>query len=72
MIPNNVRSADLKGKQLRTTKDILNGAGIVIPKGTIVTVSKVSRGFTIKTEPCEHCGLYAIVRGVTRSEVELL
>lgn len=72
MLPTTIKSKDLIGKKVRTTTDIMNGAGILIPKGSTVNILRVSRGFTIQTEPCICCGLSAIVRGVTREEVELL
>lgn len=71
MIPSSVRSADLVGKYVVTDRVIMNGAGIVIPKGTKVKVSYVARGFAIETDKCPCCGMYTIVRGITRKDVNL-
>jgi hypothetical protein len=56
-------------KIVRLDKDISNGAGNGISKGTKVEVVSVGRGFTIKTEKCPHCGQFAYIRGVMRDEV---
>lgn len=71
MIPYNVKSRDLVGKFVITDRDIMNGAGIIIPKGTKVKVSYLARGFAIETQKCPCCGLRAIVRNVTRKDVNL-
>lgn len=72
MIPKNIKSKDMVGMNVRTTRTIRNGAGIVVPQGTVVKICSFGRAFTIKTEECPHCGLSACIRGVTRDEVELL
>ncbi len=72
MIPKNMRSKDMVGMNVRTTKTIRNGAGIVVPQGKIVKICSFGRAFTIKTEECSHCGLSAYISGVKRDEVELL
>ncbi len=72
MIPKNIRSRDMVGMDVRTTREIRNGAGIVVPKGKTVRIASFGRAFTIKTEECPHCGLSAYISGVTRDAVELL
>lgn len=72
MIPKNMKSKDMVGMNVRTTRAIRNGAGIVVPEGTNVKISSFGRCFTIKTEKCPCCGLYAYVSGITRDDVELL
>ena len=72
MIPKNIRCRDMVGKDVRTTKEIRNGAGIVVPRGKIVKIVSFGRTFAIKTEKCPHCGLSAYITGVTRDCVELL
>lgn len=58
--------------EVRTTRDLKNGAGICIPKGKVVKIVGFGRSFTIKTEKCLHCGLWAYISGITRADVELL
>lgn len=72
MIPKRMRSKDMVGMDVRTTRAIRNGAGIVVPKGKIVRIVGLGRAFTIKTEECPHCGLSAYIIGVTRDDVELI
>lgn len=72
MIPKGVRSKDMIGMEVRTTRAIGNGAGFCIPEGTIVKIVSLGKGFTVKTENCPHCGVSVEIRGVTRNEVELI
>ncbi len=72
MIPKNIKSKDMVGMNVRTTRDMKNGAGIVVQKGTTVKISGFGRCFTIKTEKCPCCGLSAYISGITRDDVELL
>ena len=72
MIPKNIRSRDMVGMEVRTTRSIKNGAGICIPKGKVVKIIGFGRDFTIKTERCPHCGLWAHISRITRADVELL
>lgn len=72
MISKSMRSKDMVGMDVRMTRAIKNGAGIVVPKGKIVRISSFGRAFTIKTEECPHCGLSAYISGVTRDDVEFI
>lgn len=72
MLPNNIKSRDMVGMHVKLCRNVMNGAGIVVPKGTVVEITSVARGFSIKTDPCPCCGLYARIRGITRAEVELV
>lgn len=72
MIPSNIRSADLVGHRVKTTQNIMNGAGFVLPAGSIVTIKYVGRSFCIETEKCPCCGVQLRIRNVTRAEVGLL
>lgn len=72
MIPNTLKSRDMVGMYVKTTRTLMNGAGIVIPKGTVVKIVDFGRVFSIQTSKCPHCGLSAYIRGVTRSQVELI
>lgn len=72
MIPKNMKSKDMVGMDVRTTKAIKNGAGIVVAKGKFVRIASFGRAFTFKTEECPHCWLSSYIIGVTRDEVELI
>ncbi len=72
MIPKSMKSKDMVGMEVRTTRAIRNGAGIVVPKGKVVMIDSFGRAFTIKTEECPHCRLSAYISGVTRDDVELI
>lgn len=72
MIPKNMRSKDMVGMEVRTTRTIMNGRGIVVPKGKVVKIVSLGRAFNIKTEQCPHCGLSALICGVVRDDVELM
>ncbi len=72
MIPKSFRSRDMVGMEVRTVREIKNGAGIVVPKGKTVKITGFGRAFTIKTGECPHCGLSAYISGITRADVELV
>ncbi len=72
MIPRNMKSRDMVGMEVRTAREIMNGAGIVVPKGTKVKIEGFGRAFAIETERCPYCSLSAYITGVTRDEVELI
>lgn len=72
MIPRNMKSRDMVGMEVRTAREIMNGAGIVVPKGTKVKIAGLGRAFNIETERCPYCSLSAYITGVTRDEVELI
>lgn len=73
MIPRGVRSRDIVGMKVKTTRTIKNGTGMIVPKGTVMKITASGkRGFNVTTEACPHCGLSAHIRGVTRDEVELV
>lgn len=72
MIPKNMKSSDMVGMEVRTSRELQNRAGICVPKGTAVRISGFGRCFSIKTEKCPHCGLSAYISGVTREDVELI
>lgn len=72
MIPRGVRSRDMVGMEVRTTRAIKNGEGICVPKGAVVKIADFGRCFSIRTEECSYCGLSAYIRGITRDDVELI
>lgn len=74
MISKHLKGNDLIGRKCRPTKPIRNGAGDGVTENTICTIVDVVRGhgFDIQTEPCACCGQYAYIRGVSRSELNLM
>lgn len=72
MIPRGVRSRDMVGMEVRTTREIRNGEGICVPRGAVVKIADFGRCFSIRTEACPSCGLSAYIRGITRDDVELI
>lgn len=74
MIPKHLKAAELIGRKCRPISAIRNGAGDGITEKTVCIIDDVVRGhgFDVKTTPCPHCGQYAYIRGVKRSELILL
>lgn len=73
MIPKKYTGEMLRGRKVRTLKDITNKGGCGISAGSIATIISVVRGkgLYIKTEKCPHCGQYSYITGVRREELEL-
>ena len=72
MLPSSVRSKDLVGQKVKTTQNIMNGAGYILPAGSIVTIKYIGRSFCIETDKCPCCGVQVRITNVTRTEVSLL
>lgn len=74
MIDKKLRRDWLIGKKCRVTRDLKNGGGQGLSKGAVCTIKDVVRGsgFTIQTDKCPHCGQYAYVTHVSRSDLELM
>lgn len=70
-IPNDVKVHDCIGCFATVDRDVQNGAGFVIPKGTRVRIISVSRAVNITTLPCPHCGISVYVRGVKKNSLTL-
>ena len=73
MIDKKINGKDLIGKKCRPVFPLRNGGGAGVSTETICEIVDVVRGhgFTIKTEKCKHCGMYAYISGVKRAEIEL-
>lgn len=72
MIPKKLKSRDMVGMKVKTTRTIRNRAGACVPVGTVVKIANFGRCFDISTEKCPHCGLSAYIGGITREDVELI
>lgn len=70
-IPANIRIKDCIGKYATTEREIQNGAGQVIPKGSTVKIVGTGRSLHIKTEPCRVCGQHCYVRDINKSSLTL-
>ncbi len=46
----------VKGKRARIEQDCYTGT-VKIPKGMIVTITHKHRGYSVQSEPCDHCGV---------------
>jgi hypothetical protein len=60
-----------KGKKVRTLIEMRNGL-MVIPEGTICTITRKYQGFNLTSEPCKSCGVQIRISRVHRRDVELI
>jgi hypothetical protein len=59
------------GKKVRTLIKMQNGF-MVIPEGSICTITRKYQGFNLTSEPCEHCGVRIRISRVHRRDVDLV
>ena len=71
-IPDNIKMRDCIGRYATLDRSVENGAGHGIAKGSKVKIISYSRSLTVRTDPCEHCGQFTKIRGVTKAELTLL
>lgn len=74
MISKSILAKDLRGKKALLERDIENGAGQGIAKGSIVMIvdSIQGSGVEIKTYRCKCCGQFATVRRLSRNDLTLV
>lgn len=72
MIPKRFNSIDLVGKKCRPVRDLLNHEGQGITVDTVCTIVSAHYGIKIKTDPCPHCGQYAVISRINRDDLELI
>lgn len=74
MINPKLKGADLIGRKCRPVRRIRNAGGEGITSATICTIKAVVRGhgITVETEPCPHCGQYARISRLARTDLELI
>lgn len=74
MIPKKYTREMLRRRKARVLVDIANKGGCGVSAGATVTIIDVVRGkgLYIKTEKCPHCGQYAYITGVARTELEFI
>lgn len=63
------RMTDWEGMRVRTVVNLASGAQS-IPVGTVAVIHTARSGITLKTEPCEHCGVAVFIRRVSPMDVE--
>ena len=71
-IPASIKIKDCVGKRATLDRDIMNGAGQCVPKGTVVQIVGTGRSLHIKTLPCPCCGQYAYIRDVGKHSLTLV
>lgn len=71
-IPATTRIKDCIGKYARLDREIENGAGQVLPKGSVVRIVGCGRSLHIKTDRCYHCGQQTYIRDINKNSMTLL
>lgn len=71
-ISQKIKLKECIGKYATTDRQIVNGAGQVIPKGSKVKIVGAAKGLSISTEPCCACGQHSYVRNIPKSALTLL
>lgn len=62
---------DWIGRQVRTRVELRNGL-VIIPVGTVCTVSDNHSGLRLRSEPCGSCGVRVVISKVPERDVVLL
>ncbi len=65
------RKMDWEGLKVKSLKPLKNGWAS-LPEGKIFTVSSWSRGLSMRSDPCECCGIRLSISRVSPNDVELL
>ncbi|SQC37005.1 Uncharacterised protein [Klebsiella pneumoniae] len=72
VVPHPKLKREYKGRLVRTTRVLKNGWG-VIPLGAVATVTHQSpKGSELTFEPCDCCGLKAIISHVSMDSIEFI
>ncbi|EKK2842880.1 hypothetical protein ACNVEU_004106 [Salmonella enterica subsp. enterica serovar Typhimurium] len=72
VVPNPKLKREYKGRLVRTTRVLKNGWGL-IPLGAVATVTHQSpKGSELTFEPCDCCGLKAIISHVSMDSIEFI
>jgi len=65
------RKMDWEGLKVKSLKPLKNGWAS-LPEGKIFTVGSWSRGLSMRSNPCECCGIRLSISRVSSNDVELL
>ncbi|EBQ4765837.1 hypothetical protein QFR45_004835, partial [Salmonella enterica] len=72
VVPHPKLKREYKGRLVRTTRVLKNGWGL-IPLGAVATVTHQSpKGSELTFEPCDCCGLKAIISHVSMDSIEFI
>lgn len=71
-IPATTRIKDCIGKYAKLDREIQNGAGQVLPKGSVVRIVGCGRSLHIKTDKCHVCGQQTFIRDINKTSMTLL
>lgn len=66
-----LRAWEVKGRKVRLIDEVANRL-IIIPVGTICTITDKHGGFSIEGPACPSCGVKVRITKVSASKVELL
>ena len=72
MISTKYKGYELVGKKAKPVRDIANGAGQGISKGSIVTIVDAHYNLTIQADKCPCCGQFTRISGVKRHDLEII
>lgn len=59
------------GQKVRLKREMKNGR-MVIPAGSICTITRKFGGFNLNNSPCEHCGVRIRITRVPYQDVDLI
>lgn len=59
------------GKKVRSTRPLSNGHA-KLPSGTVFTIERKFKGFSLRSEPCASCGVQIRITRVPERDVELI
>lgn len=65
------RKMDWEGLKVKSLKPLKNGWAS-LPEGKVFTVGSWSRGLSMRSDPCECCGVRLSISRVSPNDVELL
>lgn len=71
-IPKNIGMAECVGRYATLDREIMNGAGQIIPKGSTVKIVGTGRSLSIETQPCKICGQRCYIRNIKKSDMTLI
>lgn len=70
-IPSSMKMSDCVGKYATLDRNIQNGAGQCVAKGSRVRIVGVGRSLHIQTDVCKCCGQSCYIRNVSKSSLTL-
>ena len=72
VVPHPKLKREYEGRRVRTTRELRNGWNVT-PKGALATIDYQSpKGSTLLFDPCECCGVRAIISAVDKESIEFI